>query len=59
VKAVRGGQYSLTTIANALGLSVSRVSRIVSMGEEQATGKACPHSLCNKGAENVLVNAAG
>jgi len=40
VEAVREGQYSLTAIANALGLSVSRVSRIVSMNEGQAKGKA-------------------
>ena len=39
VQAVRVGQYSLTAIANALGLSVSRVSRIVAARGE-AKGKA-------------------
>ena len=37
---VREGQFSLTAIANPPGLSVSRVSRIVSMVVEQANGKA-------------------
>ena len=39
LQAVRVGQYSLTAIANALGLSVSRVSRIVA-ARGKAKGKA-------------------
>lgn len=38
--AAREGQYSLTRIAQHAGLSVSRVSRIVSRGEAQAKDKA-------------------
>ena len=39
-EAVRVGQHSMTDIANALGLSVSRVSRIVRKAKEEAIGKA-------------------
>ncbi len=38
--AVNAGQHSMTDIANALGLSVSRVSRIVSKAMSEAKGKA-------------------
>lgn len=38
--AVSDGRYSMTDIANALGLSVSRVSRIVSRAASEAKGKA-------------------
>ena len=39
-QAVIDGQHSMTEIASALGLSVSRVSRIVSKASKEAKGKA-------------------
>ena len=39
-EAVNDGQHSMTDIANALGLSVSRVSRIVGKAMSEAKGKA-------------------
>ena len=38
--AINAGQHSMTAVANALGLSVSRVSRIVRKMMSEATGKA-------------------
>ena len=39
-EAVNDGQHSMTDIANALALSVSRVSRIVGKAMSEAKGKA-------------------
>jgi hypothetical protein len=45
----------MTAMARELGLSVSRVSRLIAQAERgQAKGKACPNAVANRSDDSAL-----